>query len=530
MLFLVARRIGWNPRSIARAVGVMFRPCIALVLALACWVALSAMDRIFVLAPVALSGDVSKPASLRPDLANKRISLALSGGGYRAALLHAGVVIQLNELGVPVTNIVSVSGGSIIGAFLAAGGDPADFVKAVREGRFRLMRELTSALEFPRWFLPFTGYTRRDVQAAMLRRTLLPAQTAPGRGPDLMIAMTDLVHVMNVGQTQEGLMFAGPTSSRFYRRGDALEVSGFGDLADTVAVSGAFPGAFPAKPISLKISRQGQPLSKGVDVLAMDLVLSDGGIRDNLGLNLLEAADAHQRGENRAAVDRPALKPGPQWAQDIIIVSDGGAAMSVDPEAVGLIDEVSRAIDIASLETGIVRQINTSAGPPKRFLSLPGLIAPYPDSLTVSSLDPNKAYQRFFFFRPRNYDQETLERIVSLAPNRTVGTAAMDEFLAAGDFPINVDVDAVCRKRELKENDKANCAWWHLVTTVGSDIENAADVFRSSGTLRDDYSPDEVSAIVRLGRYFVLLNWRQLDACLSAVGRDAPDARLTCVM
>jgi predicted acylesterase/phospholipase RssA len=528
--FALARRSKGDAGSHRSAIRAMLRPSFAFTWMLACWVAISTMDRIFVSPPVALNGNVTAPPSIRADLTNKRIAVALSGGGYRAALLHAGVVMQLNELGVPVTNIVSVSGGSILGGFLAAGGDPADFVKAVRDGRFRLMRELTSAYQLPRWVIPFTGYTRRDVQAALLRRTLLPEKLDLDRGPEVMIAMTDLAHVMSVGWTRDGLMFAGPTTSRFYRWGDVLEANGFGDLADIVAVSGAFPGAFPTKPVSVTFSRLGLPLSDGADVVTMDLALSDGGVRDNLGLRLITEADAHQRGTAATAIDQQALQPGPEWAIDLIIVSDGGAAMSVGSDDMGLIDEVFRSIDIASLETGIIRPIDNSVGPPTRFLSLPGLIAPYPDSEIAIRLDPSKARQRYFFFQPEVFDDQTLKMIASLPPDSVLALAAVRDFQAGGSSPPIRDVDPLCTNVQGANNTNVDCAWWRLVTIVGSDVENAANVFRSSGTLRDDYSSAEVDALVRLGRYFVLLRWPWIEACLSAVESGASDTRRTCML
>jgi NTE family protein len=49
------------------------------------------------------------------------VALALSGGGFRAMLFHAGALMRLNELGVlsTVTRISSVSGGSIASGYLA---------------------------------------------------------------------------------------------------------------------------------------------------------------------------------------------------------------------------------------------------------------------------------------------------------------------------------------------------------------------------------------------------------------------------
>src|SRR2546427_734346 len=44
-----------------------------------------------------------------------RVALCLSGGGYRAALFHLGVLWRLNELGVlpHIDRLAAVSGGSI---------------------------------------------------------------------------------------------------------------------------------------------------------------------------------------------------------------------------------------------------------------------------------------------------------------------------------------------------------------------------------------------------------------------------------
>ena len=53
--------------------------------------------------------------------ARPRVALALSGGGFRASIFHLGVLKRLAELGqLPRVDVVStVSGGSIVGAFLA---------------------------------------------------------------------------------------------------------------------------------------------------------------------------------------------------------------------------------------------------------------------------------------------------------------------------------------------------------------------------------------------------------------------------
>ncbi|NJN47953.1 MAG: hypothetical protein HC808_17390 [Candidatus Competibacteraceae bacterium] len=50
---------------------------------------------------------------------HNRLGLALSGGGFRAALFHVGILAKLAELDVlkQVAFISTVSGGSIIGAY-----------------------------------------------------------------------------------------------------------------------------------------------------------------------------------------------------------------------------------------------------------------------------------------------------------------------------------------------------------------------------------------------------------------------------
>src|SRR5262249_60875896 len=50
------------------------------------------------------------------------IGIALSGGGFRAMLFHAGALMRLNELGIlsRAARISSVSGGSIASGLLAA--------------------------------------------------------------------------------------------------------------------------------------------------------------------------------------------------------------------------------------------------------------------------------------------------------------------------------------------------------------------------------------------------------------------------
>jgi predicted acylesterase/phospholipase RssA len=62
---------------------------------------------------------VEIPADRKPGRKKLRIGLALSGGGFRAAIFHLGVIRRLEELGImPKIDVISaVSGGSIIAAY-----------------------------------------------------------------------------------------------------------------------------------------------------------------------------------------------------------------------------------------------------------------------------------------------------------------------------------------------------------------------------------------------------------------------------
>ncbi|MCX6175378.1 MAG: patatin-like phospholipase family protein [Ignavibacteriales bacterium] len=60
---------------------------------------------------------------------NKKIGLALSGGGFRAAAFHLGTLKKLNELGIlkNIDVISTISGGSIVGAYYVFNKDNFDF-------------------------------------------------------------------------------------------------------------------------------------------------------------------------------------------------------------------------------------------------------------------------------------------------------------------------------------------------------------------------------------------------------------------
>jgi hypothetical protein len=109
-----------------------------------------------------------------PRFRGLRIGLALSGGGYRAALMHAGVLDAGRRLGLRFTHLSSVSGGSIIAAYYTLGGSPRDFLKGVSDGRFGLLREATHIQNVVRFS------HRTGIQARLLKNVLFGETTSVG--------------------------------------------------------------------------------------------------------------------------------------------------------------------------------------------------------------------------------------------------------------------------------------------------------------------------------------------------------------
>jgi len=513
----------WRQRSRGKASGsysakrfcsvLTFR--IAMTWALACWVAASTTDILFRPPALPLRGIVTAPQPLRQTAASLRIGLAMSGGGYRAALVHAGVLQELASLGIPVTNIASVSGGSIIAAFVAQGGAPADFVAAVKDGKFRLKHELLSAFALPRWILPFGNYSRRDVQADLVRRLLLANQAGAASGPELMLAMTDLRQGLSIGVTTEGLMMVGPTTERFFRFHNAAAVEGLNDIADVVAISGAFPGAFPALHTQVRLTMVPELLANSSDTRTIPLALVDGGVRDNLGLRLMQGIDREARGGGRNSLTWSGFKPGQDWALDLIIVSDGGQSFETADGQLGLFPQISRAINLSGLETGILRPIEHRPELPIISLSTAAEIGLSPDAVIVQTTTRPRAEGRRDFLRPRLPTDPALVRMVEIMPNHDAASQALADYARTrGSQPMNIgDLDTRCL--EEINHDAPECHWRTLVDMILDDIDHITAVFKSSATLEDQYSAADADALVRLGRYFVLLKLAEIDEALA---------------
>lgn len=244
--------------------------------------------------------------------AKRGLALALSGGGYRAALFHLGALRRLNELGIfsQVDAVSCVSGGSILGAHLVSriDGWPA-------EGEVLEDWEATVAK-------PFRDFARTDIRTPSLILGLLDptgnaakhlarrydAHITRGRKlrdipqkPAFVFCASDLSFGVawyygrdQVGDYQVGMMPTPPDLP----------------LAEAVAASSCFPPVYaPHNPrITPEMVRGGKARKReDFDKLVRGLRLTDGGLYDNMGLE-------------------------PVWKDSLMLLaSDGGAPFKYRP-------------------------------------------------------------------------------------------------------------------------------------------------------------------------------------------------------
>jgi NTE family protein len=251
------------------------------------------------------------------DGPEQQIALCLSGGGYRAMLFHLGALWRLNELGyLPrLDRVSSVSGGSITAGVLAKrwgelsfdnNGVASNFEATVAADLLALAGTTIDVWAVLLGLLSFGSIA--DRVAAAYRRELFGARTLQDLPdhPQFVINATNL-------QSGELWRFSKARMAD-YRVGEvpAPEV----ELAVAVAASSAFPPIL--SPLRLKLAPgavvefPGEPPPPlHSPPYTTKVVLSDGGVYDNLGL--------------QQAAGFP-----------VVLVSDGGAKLADEPRPPGL--------------------------------------------------------------------------------------------------------------------------------------------------------------------------------------------------
>ena len=243
------------------------------------------------------------------------IALCLSGGGYRAMLFHVGALWRLNDLGFlkKLARVSSVSGGSITSGALGMNWSRLSFDAAGVASNFEQMlvtpiRSL-AGVTIDQWSVlggVLGPGSINDRVAGAYRKylfgdaTLQDLPTDPTDGPRFVINATNV---------QSGALwrFSKPFAAD-WRVGTVP--SPRIALAVAVAASSAFPPVLSPAHLDLKpgecVSEAGNDLH--VPPYTTDVVLTDGGVYDNLGL---ETA----------------------WKRyTTILVSDGGGHAEPDPD------------------------------------------------------------------------------------------------------------------------------------------------------------------------------------------------------
>jgi NTE family protein len=247
------------------------------------------------LAPVAL---VATTKELSPMTRPPSIGLALSGGGSRAAAFHLGCLRALHDRDLlrRVRVVSGVSGGALLAAMWAYGSEDFDefdasVVRLLRHGLHRaILRRVVRPSSIGRNLLAVSAATAR----------LLPGVPKPAaiRGANRTDALADALSEMVFSDremtevTHSGLEVVltatdlhttnavrfGSTRSSCSRYGSIVEPI---PVAQAVAASAAYPLFLPAIERNYTFERNGRHHRRPV-------LLTDGGVYDNLGLSVLE--------------------------------------------------------------------------------------------------------------------------------------------------------------------------------------------------------------------------------------------------
>jgi NTE family protein len=268
-------------------------------------------------------GDETTPATADTPF----IALALSGGGARAIAFHLGCLRALHDLQIlqKVRVMSTVSGGSVIGA-LYAYGEYASFedfdarvTSLLRTGlQWRILRTALFSAQLPkiigtllinggaslitalarsvvgmaRWAsgwpakrflgwlsaleecLPFWGSLTTAFEELLARELYGGARLQDVRLPGLEV-------IINACDLRTGTAFRfGSEKSGGWRYGHVVNGRAL-SVAKAVAASAAFPALLPPLIETFGFERRGQ-------IQRHTLVLSDGGVYDNLGLSVVE--------------------------------------------------------------------------------------------------------------------------------------------------------------------------------------------------------------------------------------------------
>lgn len=251
-----------------------------------------------------------------------KIGLALSGGGSRAIAFHLGCLRALNDRGIldRVNVISTVSGGSVIGAIYAYSNDPFEIFEEkiltlLKNGLTTgIIKNIFWSKETPKIFLSLISCGLYQIITTILAIPFQLLRFIFGNAPLInklisfltyppvrfasrttafknylhkeffskktidQIARSNLELIINAAElrTETALRY-GSKSSGNWRFGT---LTGQTHVSKAVAASAAFPAILPAFDEYQSFKKSGVTTKKRI-------IITDGGIYDNLGLNCL---------------------------------------------------------------------------------------------------------------------------------------------------------------------------------------------------------------------------------------------------
>lgn len=200
-----------------------------------------------------------------------RVAILVSGGGYRASAFHAGAFHALERQCIHIDYMTTVSGGSIFGAYYTLGYKPQEFADLLRQRRPGQVYDRLNP--FNLLLYAFGDKNVSDVYADHFARVFFHTATLddlPDQ-PRLLINATDylapayLAREVFYKDRAEGPQRMALNGTR---------------IADVVAASGAFPGAFDEKRIAWLPAQT----PTNVDSKPTTRYFIDGGVVENFGL------------------------------------------------------------------------------------------------------------------------------------------------------------------------------------------------------------------------------------------------------
>jgi predicted acylesterase/phospholipase RssA len=245
----------------------------------------------------------------------KKVGLALSGGGFRASLYHLGLIRFLRDAGIlsQVTNITSVSGGSIFSAHLVLNWQryngteeefesvAAEFLDFVRLNvRSRIVRRFPLAMPV-HWLRRLIGKPNRQ----LTRTGLLEYHYEKYLFGDVSLfelPATPRLHLLTTNLSEGCLCSFSRDGLLMVRRqpGGAFRVdhfkTGLATVPMAVTASSAFPGFFPPLELTAaEVGVSGGELGKQA--------YTDGGVYDNLGVRMFRFMDRQILADDNLSTD-----------------------------------------------------------------------------------------------------------------------------------------------------------------------------------------------------------------------------------